>query len=66
MGNKKMFFTYHDQLISTIDRQTFYLEQDDEENFEVSRYEILATIDRLHFMINPPKDITPIVISLFS
>ena len=63
---KKMFWLFHNQLINTITKQTFYLIEKNEEDFEVSREEILGTIEKLQLLINPPEDMTPLAINLFT
>lgn len=55
-----------EKLINDIDWQSHYLLKNDNENFEEKREDIIGTIDKLQEILDPPKDITPIALELFS
>jgi hypothetical protein len=64
---KKMiiFHKLNEQLLRKIDWQTYYLVEKDDENFELTRQEIISTIEALQDLIQPPEDLTVYAQNLF-
>jgi len=67
MDNKQrlQFWHLNNQLLQKLDWQVVYFLNKDEENFQVTKYDILGTIDKLQQLVDKESDISYLAQTLF-